>query len=289
MGLERVPAPLVSTAWLAAHLGEPSLAVVDASWYLAAMQRDGHAEYRAGHLPGAVFWDLDALSDRSSDLPHMLPDPDTLARDIGGLGIGNGDRVVVYDGSGVNLSAARVWWTLRVAGHTDVAVLDGGLPRWRAEGRPLEAGEAIRPAEPYVVRFRPELVRSLEQLREGLAGGGAQLLDARSRGRFAGTEPEPRPGLRGGHIPGSRNLPFLELVGPDGLLRSPEELRRLYRDAGIDFSRPVVTSCGSGATACALTLGLASLGIESAVYDGSWSEWGRENGPPIEQGPAAAV
>lgn len=284
MGLERFPAPLVSTAWLAAHLGEPALVVVDASWYLAAMQRDGHAEYRAGHLPGAVFWDLDALSDRSSDLPHMLPDPDTLAGDIGGLGIGNGDRVVVYDGSGVNLSAARVWWTFRVAGHTDVAVLDGGLPRWRAEGRPLEAGEVIRPAVPYVVRFRSELVRSMDQLRDGLAGGAAQLLDARSRGRFAGTEPEPRPGLRGGHIPGSRNLPFLELVGPDGLLRSPEELRRLYRDAGIDLSRPIVTSCGSGATACALTLGLALLGVESAVYDGSWSEWGANPEAPVATG-----
>ena len=286
MGVERLPTPLVSTAWLAAHLGEPSLVVVDASWYLAAMQRDGRAEYRAGHLPGAVFWDLDALSDRTSDLPHMLPDPDTLARDIGGLGIGNRDRVVVYDGSGVNLSAARVWWTLRVAGHAEVAVLDGGLPRWRAQGRPLEAGEVTRPQVPYVGRYRPELVRSLEQLRDSLATGTVQVLDARSRGRFAGTEPEPRPGLRGGHIPGARNLPFLELVGPDGLLRSPEELGRLYRDAGIDLSRPVVTSCGSGATACALTLGLALLGVESAVYDASWSEWGRESGPPIEQGPA---
>jgi len=286
VGLERLPTPLVSTAWLAAQLGEPSLVVVDASWYLAAMQRDGRAEYRAGHLPGAVFWDLDALSDRTSDLPHMLPDPDTLARDIGGLGIGNRDRVVVYDGSGVNLSAARVWWTFRVAGHAAVAVLDGGLPRWRAEGRPLEAGEVTRPAVPYVGQYRPELVRSLEQLRDSLATGTVQVLDARSRGRFAGTEPEPRPGLRGGHIPGARNLPFLELVGPEGLLRSTEELGRLYRDAGIDLSRPVVTTCGSGATACALTLGLALLGVEAAVYDASWSEWGRENGPPIEQGPA---
>ena len=279
--------PLVSTEWLAAHLGEPGLVVVDASWYLAAMQRDPHAEYAAAHLPGAVFWDLDALSDPATTLPHMLPDPATLARNIGDLGIGDRDRVVVYDGSGVNLSAPRIWWTLRIAGHDAVAVLDGGFRRWRDQGRPLESGWARRPAARFTVRFRPELVRSLAQVRSMGGEAPLQMLDARSRGRFEGTEPEPRPGLRGGHIPGARNLPFTELVAPDGRFLSADELGRRYRESGTNLSRPVVVSCGSGVTACALALGLHLLGHRDyAVYDGSWSEWGTEAGPPIETGPA---
>jgi thiosulfate/3-mercaptopyruvate sulfurtransferase len=215
----------------------------------------------------------------------MLPDPDTLGRLIGALGIGNQDRVVVYDGSGVNLSAARVWWTLRVAGHEAVAVLDGGLGKWRAEGRPLESGPSTRPARPFRVRWRPELVRSLPEVEAIVAQGTAQLLDARSAGRFAGTEPEPRPGIRSGHIPHARNLPFDTLVNRDGTLLPSDALAERFRAAGIDLSRPVVTSCGSGVTACALALGLHVLGRRDyAVYDGSWTEWGAPGGPPIEQG-----
>jgi len=283
---DRLPTPIVGTEWLAAHLGEPGLVVIDASWYLAAMQRDPRAEYLAGHIPGALFWDLDALSDQQSSLPHMLPDPQTLAREIGALGIGNSDRIVVYDGSGINLSAPRVWWTFRMAGHDEVAVLDGGITRWKSQGRPLETGSATRGPAQFAVRLRPALRKSLEDVRSAVAGGSSQVLDARSKGRFAGTEPEPRPGLRGGHLPGSRSLPFQELVGADGVLLPPDELRERYLRAGIDLDRPIVATCGSGVTACALVLGLHRLGIaDAAVYDGSWSEWGRPSGPPIEQGP----
>jgi thiosulfate/3-mercaptopyruvate sulfurtransferase len=279
------PTPLVDSAWLGAHPGEPDLVVVDGSWYLPAMGRDARAEFRAGHIPGAVFWDIDALSDRHTALPHMLPDAQTLARDIGGLGIGNSDRIVVYDGSGTNLSAPRVWWMLRVAGHDAVAVLDGGIGKWRAEGRPLEAGDSRRPAQPFEVCWHPELVRSLGEVREIAETGSAQLLDARSSGRFAGTEPEPRAGIRSGHIPGARNLPFAELVAQDGTLLPLEELARRFAAAGIDLARPVVTSCGSGVTACALALGLHRLGRRDyAVYDGSWTEWGAPEGPPVERG-----
>lgn len=286
MTAARLPAPLVSTGWLAGQLGATDLVVVDASWYLAAMQRAPRAEYLAGHLPGAVFWDLDRLSDTRSPLPHMFPEPATLAREIGELGIGEGDRVVVYDGSGVNLSAPRIWWMLKAMGHESVAVLDGGLALWRAEGRPLERGTAPRRPAQFTARLELGLLRSLDQLRAGLDAGAVQLLDARSAGRFAGTEPEPRPGLRGGHIPGARNLPYTELVDSAGRMLPPDQLARRYRAAGVDLSRPIVTSCGSGVTACALALGLDLLGVrEYAVYDGSWSEWGQAQGPPVETGP----
>jgi thiosulfate/3-mercaptopyruvate sulfurtransferase len=279
-----LPGALVSSAWLAAHLGEPGLVIVDASWYLPAAARDPRAEYTAGHIPGAVFWDLDALSDQGTALPHMLPRPAELAAGIGGLGIGDADRVVVYDGSGINLSAPRVWWTLRVAGHAAAAVLDGGLNAWRAEGRALEAGEGRRPPARFTGRFRGELVRSEAEVLATLKSGAAQLLDARSRGRFQGIEAEPRPGLRGGHIPGAKNLPFNELVGSDGRLLPLDEIRRRYAAAGVDLERPVVCSCGSGVTACALALGLELLGHhQHAVYDGSWTEWGRMGGPEIER------
>lgn len=284
----RLPGPLVSTAWLADHLGEPDLVVVDASWYLPALNRAGRAEYQAGHLEGAVYADLDALSDSASSLPHMLPPPAALGREIGILGIGNESRVVVYDGSGANLSAARFWWTLRVLGHDAVAVLDGGLQRWRAEGRPLRAGVAPWAPRGFTVRFRPELIRSEAEVGLAISSGAVQLLDARSAGRFEGTEPEPRPHLRGGHLPGARNLPFAELTGPGGTLLSPDELRARFERAGLDRSRPVIASCGSGVTACALLLGLEVAGHRShTLYDGSWSEWGRESGPAIESGPAA--
>ena len=288
--MSQLPTPIVSTGWLARELEEPraNLVVVDASWYLAAMRRDPKAEYLAGHIPGAIFWDLDALSEQRSPLPHMLPEPDTLARQIGALGIGNVHRVVVYDASGVNLSAPRVWWTLKVAGHDAVSVLDGGFGRWRAEGRPIEQGWRWRAPAHFTVRFRPELVTSLSELSAALGTQRWQLLDARSHGRFEGTEPEPRPGLRGGHLPGARNLPFTELVDAEGLLLPAEELRRRYHAAGAELDRPIVTSCGSGVTACALALGLELLGVRQySVYDGSWSEWGRPEGPPIEAGPSS--
>jgi thiosulfate/3-mercaptopyruvate sulfurtransferase len=274
---------VVAAEWLAGRLGRPGLVLVDASWYLPAAARNPRAEYAAGHLPGAVFWDLDALSDPAGDLPHMLPDPERLGREIGALGIGNDSTVVVYDGSGANLSAPRVWWTLRVAGHDGVAVLDGGLANWKRLGLPLEAGTVNPRPRPFRVRFRPELVRGLAAVRAGL-GGPVQLLDARSPGRFAGREPEPRPGLRGGHIPGARNLPYGELVDAQGLLLPPGLLRARFEAAGIALDRPVVASCGSGVSACALALALAVLGApDAAVYDGSWAEWGREGGPPVER------
>lgn len=279
------PTPLVTTEWLARHLGEPGLVIVDASWYLAAMNRNGRAEYGAGHIPGAVYWDLDELSDRRAALPHMLPEPGELGRAIGMLGIGNDSRVVVYDGSGANLSAPRVWWMLRVAGHDATAVLDGGLKKWKAEERPLVAGHARWAPRDFEVRWRPEMVRSMEETRAASATKSHGLLDARSRGRFAATEPEPRAGLRGGHIPGARNLPFAELVQGDGTLRPASELKARFSEAGVDLTRPIVVSCGSGVTACALGLGLEVLGKGGwAVYDGSWSEWGRPEGPPLETG-----
>jgi thiosulfate/3-mercaptopyruvate sulfurtransferase len=283
---DALPGPLVPPDWLGERLGAPRLVVVDASWYLSALNRSAVGEYQAGHVAGAVFWDLDTMSDRASPLPHMLPDAETLGRRIGILGIGNDDRVVVYDGSGNNLSAARIWWTLRVAGHDAVAVLDGGLAAWRAAGRPLRAGWAPWAPTRFVARYRPELVRSREAVRDATAGGRAQILDARAKGRFEGTEPEPRPGLRAGHMPGAKNLPYPELTGIDGRMLPVEALRARIAIAGIDPARPVITSCGSGVTACVLALALEIAGHrEWSVYDGSWAEWGLPDGPEIEIGP----
>ena len=282
-----VTVPVVPTSWLAEHRFDPSLVVVDASWYLSAMNRNAREEYLAGHVPGAVFWDLDALSEQRTPLPHMLPDPARFGCDVGALGIGNDHTIVVYDGSATNLSAPRVWWAFRVFGHDRVAVLDGGFGKWRAEGHPVESGETRRPAASFVARFRPELVRSQDQVRSALGEADTQLLDARSTGRFLGREPEPRVGIRSGHIPGAKNLPYTELVGPDGTLLSPSELRGKFAAAGIDLGRPVITSCGSGVSACALVLGLELLGHRDyAVYDGSWTEWGGREDLPIEVGPS---
>jgi len=284
--MDSLPTPLVSTDWLARHLDEPDLVVVDASWYLPAANRSGRAEYEQGHIPGAVFWDLDELSDRSSPLPHMLPPLPDLARAIGILGIGNRDRVVVYDGSGTTMSAARVWWTLRLLGHESVAVLNGGLKRWCAEARPVRSGHAAWAPKGFQAGYRPELLRNLEQTRRAAESGSVSMIDARSSGRFAGTEPEPRPGLRGGHVPGARSLPFGELSAPDGTMLAVPELTLRIAASGADLTRPVIVSCGSGVTACVLALGLEVAGFHDyAVYDGSWSEWGRQDGPPVESGP----
>jgi thiosulfate/3-mercaptopyruvate sulfurtransferase len=273
---------LVSTEWLAAHLRDPDLRVLDGSWHMPQARRDPRAEFVGAHLPGAVFFDIDGIADRSSPLPHMLPAPEAFADAIGALGVGTGDRVVIYDTRGV-VSAARVWWTFRAFGHDAVAVLDGGLPKWKAEGRPLESGEPRAVRRVFHGTPRPGLVRDLAAIRDNLTTRREQVLDARSAGRFTATEPEPRAGLRGGHIPGSLNLPSDTLVRPDGTLLPPGDLRKRFEAAGVDFTRPVTTTCGSGITASVLAFGLHLLGHPRvAVYDGSWTEWGGRADTPVE-------
>jgi thiosulfate/3-mercaptopyruvate sulfurtransferase len=279
---------LVSTEWLADRLGHPRLRVVDGSMYLPTSGRDAAAEYTAAHLPGAVFFDLEASSDHRSPLPHMLPSPSDFAERMSALGLDDADEIVVYDGSGANVSAARVWWMFRVFGHERVAVLDGGIGKWRSEGRPIERGTPTRPRGNFTARRRPrDAVRSLDQVRQAAGAGSTQIVDMRSAGRFAAAEPEPRPGLRGGHIPGSLNLPYDELVGEDGTVLPAESLRRRIAAAGIDPSSPIIATCGSGVSACALIHALHLLGHDQvALYDGAWTEWGGRADTLIESGAA---
>ena len=276
--------PLVSTAWLAEHLQAPDVRIIDASWYFPQEERDARAEYALAHIPGAVFFDIDDISDDASSLPHMLPSGVKFASRVRKLGLGDGARMVVYDQFGLR-SAARVWWTFRAMGHLDVVVLDGGLPKWIAEGRPVEDIPTPPRERHFTPRYSSDLVRDLNQVKKALETGREQLVDARPAGRFTGETPEPRAGVRSGHMPGARNVPSSELIAPDGTMKSVAQLTEIFGKAGVDINKPIVTTCGSGITAAILALGLARLGKErTAVYDGSWTEWGGRTDTPAVTG-----
>jgi thiosulfate/3-mercaptopyruvate sulfurtransferase len=263
--------PFVTTDWLAARLADPSIVIVDGSWFLPTANRRPYEEYLAGHIPGAVYFDMDEIADKSTGLPHMLPSPEVFAREVGALGIGDGMTIVIYDESGL-FSAPRIWWEFQAMGAKDVRILEGGGPKWRAEGRPIEAGLTRRPPATFTPTFHPELVRNIEDVKAQIAAHG-QIADARPAGRFAGRDPEPRAGLRSGHMPGAVSLPAMNLVA-NGSLKPMAELRHIFETAGVDYDKPIITSCGSGATAATLLLALKLAGAKDvAVYDGSWAEW----------------
>ena len=274
---------LVSTGWLAAHLSDPGVVVIDASWHMPAANRDGRREFLAGHIPGAAFFDLDAVSDHSSPLPHMLPSPEDFASAMGALGVSNDLKVVVYDAAGL-FSAPRLWWMLRIFGHEHVAILDGGLPKWTAEGHPLDKGEAHPTARVFTPRFNAAAVADLAQVRQALDSGSDQVLDARAAPRFLGRAPEPRPGLASGHMPGALNMPMTDLIA-DGRLKDPEALEAALAGIGVKGDKPVITSCGSGVSAAVITLAIARLGRPMGrLYDGSWTEWGGRADLPVATG-----
>lgn len=279
--------PLVSTDWLAAHLDDARVKVVDASFKMPGVTPLPRDDYLKAHIPGTVFFDVDAVSDHSNPLPHMFPSAEQFGRDMGALGIGNGDTVVVYDAGGW-VAGPRLWWMLLSYGHSDVHVLDGGLKKWRAEGRKIESGTVTPKPATFKAAFDETRVRTIRQMVANVASKAEQVIDARASDRFEGRVPESRPGLRSGHIPFSRNVPYNNLFdATTGAMRPPDELRKAFSDAGVDTTKPVVTSCGSGVSALVLTIALYRLGVRgSALYDGSWAEWGLPDGPPVATGPA---
>lgn len=279
--------PLVSTEWLAAHINDADVKVVDATFKLPGVLPLPKDDYLAGHIPSAVFFDVDAVSDHSNPLPHMFPSAEQFGRDVGGLGISNAGTVVVYD-SGGWVAAPRAWWMFLSYGHDKIRVLNGGLKKWRAEGRPVQSGEVKPKSATFKATFDAKRVRSMREMVANVASKGEQVIDARAAERFEGRAAEPRPGIRSGHIPGSRNVPYNQLFDPaTGAMKPLDDLRKAFTAAGVTLDAPIVTSCGSGVSAGVLTLALYRLGVEkSALYDGSWSEWGQAGGPPIATGPA---
>jgi thiosulfate/3-mercaptopyruvate sulfurtransferase len=280
------PKTLVSTEWLHAHLKDPDLRILDGSYYLPQMGRDPRAEYNAAHIPNARFFDIDDVADHGSDLPHMVPPVEKFMSRMRAMGVGDGHQVVVYDGMGL-FSAARVWWLFKLMGQNNIAVLDGGLPKWHAEGRPIEDLPPVIRDRHMTVRRQNHMVKDVTQVSAASKLGDHEIIDARSPGRFRGEEPEPRAGLRPGHIPGSKNVCFKDLLNADQTMKNPVEIRQIFEAAGVDFNKPAITTCGSGVTAAVLSLGLERIGkTDHSLYDGSWSEWGMFPTLPVATGDA---
>ena len=280
------PKTLVSTEWLHAHLKDPDLRILDGSYYLPQMGRDPRAEYDAAHVPNARLFDIDDVADHGSDLPHMVPPVEKFMSRMRAMGVGDGHQVVVYDGMGL-FSAARVWWLFNLMGQNNIAVLDGGLPKWQAEGRPVEDLPPVIRDRHMTVRRQNHMVKDVTQVSAASKLGDYEIIDARSPGRFRGEEPEPRAGLRPGHIPGSKNVCFKDLLNADQTMKNPVEIRQIFEAAGVDFNKPAITTCGSGVTAAVLSLGLERIGkTDHSLYDGSWSEWGMFPTVPVATGDA---